>query len=268
MTTVFDAIIAGVRKNVAARESVVPFRAIKAQSHDCEPPRDARSALLQPGCKLIAEVKHPTPELHIHTTPLDPVRLAQAFEQSGAALIACHTEQLRFHSSLAEMAAVRHAVGVPILCRDLIVEPYQIHEARYFGADMIPLRVDTLGQAQLESLLDRVESLGMQALVEIRNPEEADRAMQAGATIIGVNSRDFQTVTQGRIAFSEIAPGLPATVVKIALSGVRYASELYEFAARGADAVVVGQPLMTGESVRSVTRSLAAAAQHPACPRR
>ena len=108
----------------------------------------------------------------------------------------------------------------------------------------------------------------MQALVEIRNPEEADRAMQAGATIIGVNSRDFQTVAQGRIAFSEIAPGLPATVVKIALSGVRYASELYEFAARGADAVVVGQPLMTGESVRSVTRSLAAAAQHPACPRR
>lgn len=268
MTTVFDAIIADVRENVAARESVVPFQDIKAQSRDCEPPRDALSVLLQPGCKLIAEVKRPAPELGNRAHTLDPTRLAQEFEQGGASLIACHTEQPRFHGSLIEMAAVKTAVSVPILCRDFIVDPYQIHEARYFGADMIPLRVAALNQSQLEALLDRVESLNMQALVEVRTPEEANRAVIAGATIIGVNSRDFQTVALNRMAFSEIAPGLPSSVVKVALSGVRSAAELYEFAARGADAVVLGQSLMTGESARGFTMSLVSAAQHPACPRR
>ncbi|MDO5099844.1 MAG: indole-3-glycerol phosphate synthase TrpC [Corynebacterium sp.] len=268
MTTVFGEIIAGVKEDVAAREAVVPFRDIKARSRDCEPPRDVMSALLAPGCKLIAEVKRFDPETGKIAYREAPTELARQFETGGAALIACHTEQRRFHGSLAEMADVRATVSVPILCRDFIVDPYQIHEARCFGADMIPLRVAVLEQSHLCALLDRVESLGMTALVEVRNPEEAIRAIDAGASIVGVNARDFETMTLNRQAFAEIAPGLPSDVIKIALSGVRNAAELYEYAARGADAVVIGNSLVTAKSPLALTRALVSAAQHPACPSR
>ncbi len=268
MTSVFDKIIAGVREDVAAREAIVSFAEIKELSTHCPPPRPVLSILSGPGCKLIAEVKRAAPEIGIIAEIEAPHILAKQFEHGGAALIACQTEQRRFHGSLTEMAAVRRAVSIPILCRDFIVDPYQIHEARYYGADMVPLRVAALDQAHLVALLDRVQSLGMVGLVEVRNPEEASRAMQAGAQVIGVNARDFETMTLNRRAFAEIAPGLPEEIIKIALSGVRTAAELYDYASHGADAVVMGRSLVQAESPLAFTKALVSAAQHPACPRR
>ncbi|GAA1474187.1 indole-3-glycerol phosphate synthase TrpC [Corynebacterium felinum] len=268
MTSVFDTIIAGVKEDVAAREAVVSFREIKECSRThAPPPRDVMKALRGPGCKLIAEIKHAAPHVGI-IAHFDPVHLAHEFEKGGAALIACHTEQRNFKGSLEEMALVRSNVTVPILCRDFIIDPYQIHEARCFGADMIPLRVGALEQSHLISLLDRVESLGMTALVEVRTVDEATRALEAGAQVIGVNARDFETMQLNRKAFGEIAPGLPHSVIKIALSGVRSPAELYDYAASGADAVVMGQSLVTADSPGAFTRALVCAGLHPACPGR
>ena len=119
------------------------------------------------------------------------------------------TEQRRFNGSLDDLDAVRAAVSIPVLRKDFIVGPYQIHEARAHGADMLLLIVAALEQPALESMLDRTESLGMTALVEVHTEEEADRALQAGAKVIGVNARDLKTLEVDRDCFARIAPGLP-----------------------------------------------------------
>lgn len=194
--------------------------------------------------------------------------VACAIEDGGAHLIACQTERVRFDGSLADMAAAREAVSLPVVCRDVIVDPYQIHEARCYGADMVPLQVGILDQHRLEALIDRAESLGMEVMAEVRTPEDADRALRAGATIVAVNSWTFDTNALNRHAFADIAPGLPTEVLKISLGGVRNARDLIDAAAAGADAVLAAEAVMSHEDICAATRRLAAAGQHPACPSR
>src|SRR5699024_3344441 len=165
----------------------------------------------------------------------------------GAHVMSVLTEERRFHGSLADLDAVRAAVDVPILRKDFIVGPYQIHEARAHGADLVLLMVSALDQPTLVSLLDRTESLGMTALVEVHDEIEVDRALEAGATVIGVNARDLKTLEVDRGNFARIAPGLPPEVVKIAESGVRGPADLLAYAGAGADAVLVGEGLVTAE---------------------
>ena len=264
-------VVAGVLADVAAREAVIPFQEIKARSRSLSDNRDALAALLGPGCGEIVEIKRTSPVFgptHVTHTAQSVGELAAEIEAGGAALIACQTERLRFDGSLQDMQEARRATSLPMVCRDVIVDPYQIHEARCFGADMVPLQVGLLEQARLESLLDRVESLGMVGMAEVRTPEEADRALAAGATVIGVNSWTFDTNEVNRQAFSEIEPGLPESVVRISLGGVRNARDLMAAASTGADAVIAGEAVMNSDDVAAATRKLVAAGQHPACPSR
>ena len=266
MTSVFNRIIAGAAEDVAARKSRVPFSEIKARSYDVEPPRDALAALHATGCGVIAEIKRAMPPKGIIAEIDAPEVLAQKFESGGARLIGCQTERRRFHGSLEDLRRVRDAVQVPVMCRDFIVDPYQIHEARAYGADVVPLLVVALKQSRLEALLNRAQSLGMVALLEVRTPEEATRAIAAGARVIGVNARDIATLEVNRETFAEIAPGLPRGVVRVALSGVRTPLDLMSYAGVGADAVVIGENLVTSADLVEVYRKLVAAGQHPSCP--
>nr|VDG63321.1 Indole-3-glycerol phosphate synthase [Streptococcus thermophilus] len=260
-------VVAGVLADVAAREANIPFKEIKARSRSLTDTRDVMGALKGPGCGVIVEIKRTSP-VHGPTGAGDLRQLAADIEAGGAALIACQTERLRFDGSLHDMQEARRATGLPMVCRDVIVDPYQIHEARCFGADMVPLQVGLLEQARLESLLDRVESLNMVAMAEVRTPEEADRALKAGATVIGVNSWTFDTNEVNREAFSEIEPGLPESVFRISLGGVRNARDLMSAASIGADAVIAGEAVMSSDDITAATRKLVAAGQHPACPSR
>jgi indole-3-glycerol phosphate synthase len=182
-------------------------------------------------------------------------------------MISVLTEQRRFGGSLADLDAVRATVDTPILRKDFIVGSYQIHEARAHGADCVLLIVAALDQNTLIGLRERVESLGMTALVEVHTEEEASRAVDAGARVIGVNARNLRTLEVDRATFSRIAPGLPSGIVKIAESGVRSALDLIEYASAGADAVLVGEGLVTARSPRSACAELVTAGAHPATPR-
>ncbi|MBN9643603.1 indole-3-glycerol phosphate synthase TrpC [Corynebacterium mendelii] len=264
--TVFDEIIAGVIEDVAQRAARVPFREIKAKSYDAPAPRDAIAALRAPGCGVIAEIKRATP-CKGAIAPIDaPEKLAAEFVAGGARMIGCQTERRRFNGSLEDIRRVRQAVDVPVMCRDFIVDPYQIHEARYYGADMVPLLVAALDDNRLAGLVERIQQLGMTALVEIQTPEEASRAIGAGARVIGVNARNLRTMTVNRGIFGEIAPGLPQGTIKIALSGVRTTADLMAYAGSGADAVVIGENLVTSDEPARLCRTLVAAGLHPACP--
>ncbi|MGP5115889.1 indole-3-glycerol phosphate synthase TrpC [Corynebacterium casei] len=266
-----ESILRDVLDDVAAREAKVSFQDVKARSRSMEPPRDARAALLRNGCSVITELKRAVPyrgQIAQLESPQSMANLAIQLEQVGVHLMACQTERRRFHGSLADMTAAREATTVPMMCRDLIVDPYQIHEARCYGADVVPLQVGILEQARLESLLDRIESLGMVALLEVRNPEEVDRVMHAGGTVVGINAWSLTSDALHREAFAEIVPGLPESVIRIAVGGVESPKDLLSYASSGADAVMVGESVMTAQSPSALARGLVATGQHPACPSR
>jgi indole-3-glycerol phosphate synthase len=266
--TVLDEIIAGVRADVAARQAEVPLEALKERAATCRPAYDGLAALRAPGVGVIAEVKRRSPSKGALATIGDPAALAQQYQAGGARMISVLTEGRRVGGSLDDLDAVRAAVQIPVLRKDFVIGSYQVHEARAHGADVVLLIVAALEQNVLIGLRERVESLGMTALVEVHTEEEASRALDAGARVIGVNARDLRTLDVDRSTFERIAPGLPSDIVKIAESGVRGPLDLIEYAAAGADAVLVGESLVTGADPRHAVAELVTAGAHPATPRR
>ena len=264
---VLDEILAGVREDVEARQREVPLERIKELAAEAPPARDAYAALRKPGVAVIAEVKRSSPSKGALADIPDPADLATEYAAGGARCVSVLTEGRWFGGSLEDFSAVRAAVNVPVLRKDFIISPYQVHEARAFGADLVLLIVAALEQNTLCGLLDRIESLGMTALVEVHDEDEADRALAAGARVIGVNARDLRTLEVDRSVFERIAPGLPNSVVKIAESGVRGPHDLIRYASAGADAVLVGEGLVTQKSPRDAVAELVTAGSHPATPR-
>ncbi len=265
--SVLDSIVEGARADLAVRESEVDFAEIKKRAQAAPPPIDALAKLFEPGIGVIAEVKRRSPSKGDLAQIADPADLAASYVQGGARVISVLTEGRRFGGSLADLAAVRARVDVPVLRKDFIVSPYQVHEARAYGADVVLLIVAALEQNALDSLLDRVESLGMTALVEVHTEDEADRALEAGAKVIGVNARNLHTLEVDRTIFGRIAPGLPSDVIRVAESGVRGPGDLLTYAGWGADAVLVGEGLVTSGDPLAAVRGLVAAGFHPSCSR-
>jgi indole-3-glycerol phosphate synthase len=265
--SVLESIIDGVRADLAVREAALPFDQVKELSAKAAPPLDVIAALYAPGVGVIAEVKRRSPSKGELADIPEPAALAKDYADAGARVISVLTEERRFGGSLDDLDAVRAAVSVPLLRKDFVVSPYQVHEARLHGADMILLIVAALEQNALESLLDRVESLGMTALVEVHTAEEADRALEAGAKVMGVNARNLHTLEVDREVFGRIAPGLPFETLKIAESGVRGPADLMAYAGYGADAVLVGEGLVTSADPKTAVVQLVTAGSHPACPR-
>jgi indole-3-glycerol phosphate synthase len=265
--SVLDSIVDGVRADLAVREAEVDFAEIKRRAAAAVPPRDVMAALRAPGIGVIAEVKRSSPSKGQLAAIADPAELAASYAEGGARVISVLTEQRRFGGSLADLAAVRAVVDIPVLRKDFVVTPYQVHEARAWGADLVLLIVAALKQNALDSLLDRVESLGMTALVEVHTEEEADRALEAGAKVIGVNARNLHTLEVDRGIFGQIAPGLPSDVMRIAESGVRGPGDLLTYAGWGADAVLTGESLVTSGDPQGAVRGLVAAGFHPSCSR-
>jgi indole-3-glycerol phosphate synthase len=178
------------------------------------------------------------------------------------------TEQRRFSGSLADLDAVRAAVDIPILRKDFIVSSYQLWEARAHGADLALLIVAALDQNALESLIERAKSLGLTPLVEVHDADEVVRAVDAGAEVIGVNSRDLRTLEINRHQFEQVAPLIPSHIVKIAESGIRGPQDLLMYANLGADAVLVGEALVTGADPQVAVHEMVTAGAHPAVKHR
>jgi indole-3-glycerol phosphate synthase len=194
----------------------------------------------------------------------DPAALAAEYESGGATVISVLTEPRRFGGSLADLDAVRKAVQVPVLRKDFVVSSYQLWEARAYGADIVLLIVAALEQSALVSLVERAMSIGLLPLVEIHTPAELERAVDAGAKVVGVNARDLTTLKVDRGIFGRLVGQIPDGIVKIAESGVRGPHDLLAYAAAGADAVLVGESLVTEKDPRGAVADLVAAGSHPA----
>jgi indole-3-glycerol phosphate synthase len=262
--SVLNEILAGVRADLAARQQDVPLDQLKEMAGRAPAPKDPMPALKGADVAVIAEVKRASPSKGAMAAIADPAALAGDYEAGGASVISVLTESRRFGGSLADLDAVRAAVHVPVLRKDFVVSSYQLWEARAHGADLVLLIVAALEQNALDSLVERACSIGLVPLVEVHTEDEVDRALAAGATVIGVNARDLGTLAVDRGTFARLVPRIPDGVMKIAESGVRGPHDLLAYAAAGADAVLVGESLVTGKNPRSAVADLVTAGSHPA----
>jgi indole-3-glycerol phosphate synthase len=262
--SVLDDILDGVRADLAARQELEPLDRLKVAAGRAPSPRNVRAAFRGTEVAVIAEVKRASPSKGAMAAIADPAALASDYEAGGARIISVLTEKRKFGGSLEDLAAVRAAVQVPILRKDFVISSYQLWEARAYGADLVLLIVAALEQNALVSLVERAVSIGLVPLVEVHTQEELERALEAGAQIIGINARNLRTLEVDRTVFAQLAPGVPDGVIKIAESGVRGPHDLLAYAAAGADAVLVGESLVTGKDPRSAVADLVTAGSHPA----
>jgi indole-3-glycerol phosphate synthase len=262
--SVLDEILEGVRADLSVRQQRVPLERLKVAACRAPSPKDAMGALMNEDVAVIAEVKRASPSRGALAAIADPASLAMDYEAGGARVISVLTERRLFGGSLDDLCAVRDAVRVPVLRKDFVVSSYQLWEARAHGADLVLLIVAALQQNALVSLVERALSIGLVPLVEVHTDGELDRALDAGAQVIGVNARNLATLEVDRTVFGRLAPRIPQQLVTIAESGVRGPHDLLAYAAAGADAVLVGESLVTGKDPRSAVADLVTAGSHPA----
>ena len=248
-----DKILADKQVEVADRKAGTSQKELAAVIRDLPAPRsfasaigDRQSEIRYPtsAIRLISEVKKASPSKGLIRADFDPVAIAKAYEAAGASAISVLTDEKYFQGKLEYLAAVHDAVGLPILRKDFIVDPYQVYEARAAKADAILLIVAALATEQLKNLMALAAELGMASLVEAHSPEELGRALEIGARIIGINNRNLQTFETRLETTLELAPRVPGDRILVSESGIFTRADVERLMAVGVDAILVGESLM------------------------
>ena len=275
--SILDTLVASARGSAEAREAVAPLAALEQRSAFHAPTLSLRRALKRPdGLAFIAECKAASPSEGKIRPEYHPAEHARAYKTASAAAISVLTEESQFGGSLAHLAAVRAAVDLPLLRKDFIVTPYQIAEARAYGADAVLLIAAALDAPTLAELVDRAHALGLGVLLEVHSEQEAedaDRAVDlATVEAVGVNHRDLRTFEIDLGLSERILPHLPPAVARVAESGIASGEDAARVRAAGADAVLVGTSLMReadpGRALARLRRetAIAIAARGPSVP--
>lgn len=253
-------LVAGALADAAERRTIRSLAEVEADALAAPAPRDALAALAPADrVKIIAEVKRASPSRGLLADIRDPASLAVSYQTGGASAISVLTEQRRFGGSLDDLREVRAAVEVPVLRKDFIADPYQVFEARAAGADLVLLMATVLEQKELSELYALVGQLGMTALVEAHSAEEVARSVDVGATVIGINARDLKTFQLDRDLFGTLAGAIPSGVVRVAESAVTSPADVAHYREAGADVVLIGEALVTGEDPVTTLESFLAA---------
>ena len=254
-SNVLTSIIEGVIEDVEKRK--VPISQLKEQLANAPKLRNAYAALNKDGMRLIAEIKRSSPSKGDLSAIDNPVSLANDYQSGGADLISVLTESRRFKGNIADLIAVRSAVALPVLRKDFIVTEFQVYESRVLGADLMLLIVAGLSKSQLVDFYQLATELGMDVLVEVHDLAEAEIAVDIGSKIIGVNCRNLKTLEVNDKNFELILPQLPASVLKVAESGISTRDQVLSVQELGAKAVLVGETLVkTGNPVHTIKELL------------
>ena len=256
------AIVAGTRRSVETRRGRESLRALRARAEGATPDGHAfETALGQPGrINVIAECKRRSPSKGVLMADYDPVPIARAYEAGGAAAISVLTEPTFFDGTLEHLAAVRRAVRIPLLRKDFILDEYQLYEARASGADAILLIVTALEQDALVALQAGAWAMGLAAVVEVHDEKEVDRAVDAGARLIGVNNRSLRTLQVDVGASHRLARRIPAGVIAVSESGLGSRRDLDALIPDGYRAFLIGERFMTDPDPRRAIAELTRAA--------
>jgi indole-3-glycerol phosphate synthase len=239
--TVLDRIVAAHRRSLSER---------------LPPLRDFRAALASPGMSVIAEIKRRSPSKGDLAPDLVAAETARAYEAGGADCLSVLTDAEFFGGSAGDLRDAREACNLPVLRKDFTVSVVDVVEARLMGADAVLLIVAALSDAELARLHAAASELGMAALVEVHDAHELERALAAGATIIGVNQRDLRTFEVDRTLAVRLAERIPPGVVTVAESGIRGRDDVVALEEAGFDAVLVGESLVTSPDPTAAVRAL------------
>ncbi len=242
--TVLDRILEARRADVDHRKRVLPETALKYGVKAAAPLRNFSAALERDGLNVLAELKPASPSRGILREPFDPVALAQALESAGASALSVLTEGEFFHGSLKNLRDARKAVQLPVLRKDFIFDPWQVWETRANDADSFLLIVAVLQDALLRDLIVLGCELGMEPLVEVHTSGELERALAAGARIVGINNRDLRTLTVSLETSFELIGRVPDDCIAVSESGLRTHDDLMKLRAAGFDAFLIGTHLM------------------------
>lgn len=261
--TFLDELLAGAHRRVEEARAREPFEALRRRAGEGPRPPAFAEVLARPGVGVIAEVKRASPSRGDLALGLDAVAQGRAYRSGGAAAISVLTEPERFKGSLADLSAVA-ALGTPTIRKDFIVDRYQIWEARAAGAAAVLLIVAALDEETLGDLYVAARNAALDVLVEVHDEAELAVAADLGAKIIGVNARDLRTFDVDGDAFARLRPSFPAGTLAIAESGIRGPDDVRAAAAAGADAVLVGEAVVTSDDpAGAVAAMVAAGAEHP-----
>jgi len=257
VATYLDEILAAHR--LVAEEDTRPLGELVEAAMALPPCRGFGSALAADGLSVIAEIKRRSPSRGDLAPGLVPSVVAKAYESGGAACLSVLTDEAYFGGSVADLAEARASVDIPVLRKDFTVSSNDVCDARIMGADAVLLIVAALTDAELTTYLSLAADVGIDALVEVHDRDEAARALSAGATIVGVNARDLRTFDVDLPGAAALIAGLPNSVVRVAESGIKSPADAALVASAGCDAVLVGEHLVTADDPADALRELVAA---------
>ncbi|HEY3553127.1 MAG TPA: indole-3-glycerol phosphate synthase TrpC [Solirubrobacterales bacterium] len=252
-----DQLIAGAREGVEARRAELSQADLEARLSARRDDRPFNEALTRPGLSLIAEFKRRSPSAGaLAPDSIDLAAQVSAYERGGAAALSVLTDERHFGGSLDDLRAARGACDLPIIRKDFIVDPYQLYEAAVNGADAVLLIVAALDDERLRSLYQEARSIDLDCLVEVHDAEELERALEAGAEVIGINNRNLDDMSVDIETTYELMPDVPAGKTVVAESGISGHEELAELDRVGVDAVLIGGALMTSSDPEAKVREL------------
>lgn len=257
--TILDDIIAYKRDEVASAKRVAPLAALEALARETATPRGFENALRrrnETGFALIAEIKKASPSKGLIRADYNPALLAAAYERGGAACLSVLTDGPSFQGSRAHLEAARASVSLPIIRKDFLVDPYQVVEARAWGADCILIIMASSSDALAAELMAAAADCALDALVETHDEREVDRALALGAKMIGVNNRDLKTFKTSLETTTRLARMIPRDRLLVAESGINSHDDLVRLKGDGAGAFLVGESLMRQADVEAATRAL------------
>jgi len=241
---ILERIVEARRESVAHRKRVLPDVALKIATQKIEPPRDFPGALVRDGWNVIAELKQASPSRGVIRREYRPAELAPKLEAAGARALSVLTEEDFFSGSLRDLKAAHEVTEIPLLRKDFIIDPWQIWEARAAGADSFLLITAILADRELSEMLALGRSLQMEPLVEVHSREELNRALAAGAHILGVNNRDLRNFEVQQQTSLDLIEAIPDECIAVSESGLHSHDDLARLRRAGFDAFLIGEHLM------------------------